>query len=110
MALTRSVAQIFTGDRQVDDSARFVGTLARSVNSVPFLDGRLVEDVSLSAGVETSVEHKLGRSVRGFFPVYTQESGGYVTIQRLAASTDAPLETHVRLKAQASCTVSLWVY
>lgn len=87
--------------RASNDLERF----ARQLQQVPFLDGRLLEDVSLAAGASTVVNHGLGRPPQGW--LVTKFSGaGASDYPRQEASTTNTLTLTVTNAAVAS----LWVF
>lgn len=69
----------------------------------PLLQGRLIEDVSLSTA-ETLVPHKLGQAYRGW--IITNISASATVYESSTALTGSFLA----LKASGSCTASLWVF
>lgn len=71
--------------------------------AIPWMSGVLLEGVSLTSGANT-IEHKLGREIRGWFVVRIQ-----------AATATYPVETasdsaNLSLTIGANATVSLWVF
>lgn len=101
MANPRSFRQINTQDRELqliqDNVERAV---AEAINS-PLLNGRLVADVALNAGL-TKWEHKLARTPRGYLVVDKNNTALIYT----AAKDDKFLT----LNASVACTVTLWVF
>lgn len=75
------------------------------LNSRPFLDGRLVEDVDLTTS-QTKVAHGLGRIPKGWVVV---DKTGNVDVWRDTTGT-SQRKTFLYLKADAAVTVSLWVF
>jgi hypothetical protein len=73
------------------------------LGNIPILQGRLIEDVSLSTA-ETLVPHKLGSAYRGW--VITNINAD-ATVH---VSSETLSERYLALTASASCIVSLWVF
>jgi hypothetical protein len=71
----------------------------------PWLDGNLLEGVSLEAGTTTQVPHKLGRSYRGWWICGGTSNADY---PGEGASDDANL--FLALTVVGAQTVSVWVY
>ena len=74
----------------------------QQIVNIPIISGVLLEDISLTTG-SNSVEHKLGRKLRGWWVV---DKNANVTIYRSAAKEDKILT----LTASGSVTVSIWVF
>lgn len=69
----------------------------------PLLQGRLIEDVTLSTS-PVLVAHKLGRAYRGWFLV---DNNANTTVYNSVTDLE---ESFLELVASGSCTVSLWVF
>ena len=76
----------------------------RVLDGCPLLEGRLIENVALTAAVETKVEHKLGRLPEGWIVVDRRSVSG--DIIRTSESTTLFLN----LTSTADQIVSLWVF
>ncbi len=93
---------------QFEDSAvaRFQDNVEDAVDQItrkPIIDGVLVENISLAAGVDNAVSHKLGRK-----PVMWIEARkfGNATIWEIENTATATL---LVLRSSANVTLSLWV-
>ena len=69
----------------------------------PLLDGRLIEDVSLTTS-ETSIEHKLDRDYRGWLIVNKNAA------QDVYVSSTTLKSRFLKLTAGGAVTVSIWVF
>lgn len=81
--------------------------LIDQLNRLPILDGRLLEDITLVAGVPQAIPHKLGRAFRGWFPTRLAYPGATSVVQEASSSTPS---TTLRLQCATACTLSLWVF
>lgn len=81
---------------------RDVKTAVDKLSAIDILDGRLLEDISLTTSARR-VHHNLGRPVRGFWVVWT------VGDTRVWVDGDNT-STFIELRANASSTVNLWVF
>lgn len=73
---------------------------------LPILDGQLIEDVSLTFGSTTAVNHGLSRAIRGWFVVKTNNS---VDVWAEDANQTLPIRQLV-LSTSADATITLWVF
>ena len=73
---------------------------------LPILDGQLIESIDLTSASVVSVNHGLGREIRGWFVV---KQGASATIWAVEANQTLPLRQLV-LSTSADVTVSLWVF
>lgn len=69
------------------------------------IDGRLIEDVSLSSG-DNTIEHKLGRTLRGW--IVTRLSAAVDIYDK--QSTNNLTDLNLVLNSSGTATVSLWVF
>ena len=75
----------------------------KQLTRVPFLDGNLIQDVSVSTTAK-EVPHGLGREPIGYFVVKADSS-----VNVFDTTSTTPKVT-IKLTASASATVSLWVF
>lgn len=80
-----------------------VKDFARQLERNPLLGGHLLEGITLNAAANTTINHKLGKQIRGWVPV--DHDTAAATIYRVSWSA-----TELVLFASAACTVSLWVF
>jgi hypothetical protein len=73
------------------------------LNKIPFLNGILLQNISLATGVN-SVPHKLQRKYQGWF--FTKKSSA-ATVYQTSSSDDVQFLT---LTASASVDVDIWVF
>lgn len=71
----------------------------------PLLDGRLIESVALTSSA-TRLEHKLGRTPRGYLIV---KQDAAATVHDSIASETSP-DLFLPLIASANVTVSIWIF
>ena len=93
-------------DFQVSQLQQNVAEYVHQLRDNPRLSGLLVEDVVLTSGQTTTVNHGLGRKIRGFEVVYTNAQ---VDVWAIDANQLTPLRTLV-LSTSANATISLWVF
>lgn len=72
----------------------------------PLLDGLLIDDITLTSGSTTVVNHGLGRKVRGYIVV---KSNANVTVYIVEANQVAP-EAQLVLSTTVTATISLYVF
>lgn len=74
-------------------------------DNTPIADGVLLEDIVLTGGTTTTVEHTLGREYRGFIRVRSTVAGS-------AIGDVTRVDTHISLSLDVAVTqtVSLWVF
>jgi len=94
--------------RPLADVQRSQLGLVGELNAIPVLDGRLVEGVTLAAGVTKDVVHGLGRTLRGWIIVRVGYSGATAVVQEAAGNPDEAL--YLRLSCAQDVTLSLWVF
>lgn len=105
-----AVPQTFDGFFTKDIATnRFQSSLKASVESfldVPFLNGALIEDVSVNVGVTTDVPHTLNRAYRGWLLV---DNNASVIVHRDSSSTADP-QKFLPLTASSAATITVWVF
>ena len=72
---------------------------------LPFLNGALLEDVVLTSGAFTAVNHRLGRPWSGYV-VFARNANAVLWHQAPAADANI----FVYLQPSANVTVDLWVF
>jgi hypothetical protein len=100
---------IQTGEAVLDRIQDTVdGWIFRLGDDVPILNGRLIEDQSLSgSSADNLIEHKLNRSYRGYIVV---KNTGNAAIYDDTANNGDDDEKYINLKTTTAQTVSLWVF
>jgi hypothetical protein len=73
---------------------------------LPILDGQLVENISLTSGSTTAINHGLSRAIRGWFVVKQNASA---IIWAVDANQTLPIRQLV-LSTSANVTINLWVF
>lgn len=96
-ALEEVVRVINTMQSNIENS---VGSVIRA----ELLNGRLIENVNLTAAVATSIEHKLDRNYRGWYIVKQNTNAN---VWQIATESEAKF---LQLQTSASCMVSIWVF
>lgn len=84
-----------------------LSALASDLNAVPILNGRLLEDIELQAGVPLAIPHGLGRAFRGWFTTRLAFPGATAVVQEATTTTPS---TTLRLQCAQACSLSLWVF
>jgi hypothetical protein len=74
----------------------------RSLDRVPLLDGRLIENIELTT-TERKIPHNLGRKPKGYLIVDTNAAA---TVHRSSESDDR----YLPLTSSATVTVKIWVF
>ena len=93
-------------DFQVSQLQQNVAEYVHQLRDNPRLSGLLVEGVVLTFGQTTTVNHGLGRKIRGFEIVYKNNS---VEVWAEDLNQEYPLRQLV-LSTSADATISLWVF
>lgn len=91
------------GEFKLDQMQKNVVGAINNINQVPFLNGNLLKDVSVSAS-QVSIEHKLKRDYQGFF-ITKINANANVWI-----SSDSEANLFIKLTASGNCTVDIWVF
>ena len=98
--------KINTGDSNLqriqDNIEKVLNPLARKEIS----DGLLIEDVAIVSGTMKSIDHGLGRKLRGWFAVRVSANA---VIWDNQSTNLFPTRT-LNLQSSANVTVSLWVF
>lgn len=99
-------------DRAQNDEARSRSELARLLNAVPFLRGRLIS-VTLTAGTPLTVNH--GLSAKAAFMVARHNYNGVGTAASVAEAADVYQsglnpKTQMAVISGATCRLDLWFY
>lgn len=68
------------------------------------LDGRLIEDIELTTGQANLIDHRLGRSIRGYVVVKRDADA------RVWDSVPDRPATQIDLRSSANVTISIWVF
>lgn len=102
----------FFGNRAQDAQESGRSDIARTLNAIPFLKGRLIS-VKLAAATDLYLSHGLGAPAAFF--VIRQNYDGTATaaiVVESASSVQAKLDQNrqIGVVASAACTVDLWVY
>ena len=81
-----------------------VDSAIKRVLDAAIIDGLLLEGIELTNGQVTSIDHKLGRNLRGWLLV---DKNANANVWR--ANTDKP-GLKLNLNTSATVTVSIWVF
>lgn len=100
----------FTGNRQVNEPREDLRNLANQLNSVPFLNGKLVEDVTFIAGTARSVVHGLGRPPQGWMVLKSTTPGGTASYIPTLIEGDFPDNTSITLTVGGNATLNIWFF
>ncbi len=92
-------------DRTLMDAQQSLVDIARALNAIPLLDGRLIDNAIVTAAA-FDVDHGLGRAFRGYIIVRC-----YGTAFALAEAIPQPDPTRtIRLASTADSVGALWVF
>jgi len=83
-----------------------VSEYLKQITNNPRINGLLIENIDLVFGQTTTVNHGLGRAIRGFEIVYKNNS---VDIWAEDSNQSLPTKT-ITLSTSADATINLWVY
>ena len=78
----------------------------RDVEACDLIEGRLITEISLASG-DNDVEHKLGRTIRGFIITRFREAHANVYEK---ISTNNNLDRILKLNSSGATTVDIWVF
>lgn len=98
-----SIPLLQLGDFKLEQMQKNVVGAINNMNKVPFLNGNLLQNVSLSTS-ETKIPHKLSRDYQGFIITNINANAN-----AWVSSTDGKSQT-INLTASASCVVDIWVF
>ena len=95
---------------------RFLQALQANVEKIltplsrtPYFDGVLLENITVTAGGVTNVEHKLGRKVRGYFITSKSTTASIVDYLNNTAF-DSQRDLYLSLSTTADCVVNIWIF
>lgn len=91
---------------EVSDLQDACAVVFRDIVSKEVLDGRLIENIAITTGTEKTINHGLGRAIRGW--IVTRTSAG-ATVWDSQSNNTTPRATLV-LNASANVTISIWVF
>lgn len=100
-----SLQKIKFADKNLVRLQTNVDKATRPALQVPFLDGVLIENVSLGSSAPTNVQHGLGRAIVGWLVV---DKTSAAEVYR-APQGSLPISM-LPLQASASTTVAVWVF
>lgn len=73
----------------------------------PWQEGRTIS-IDFSTGLDQTVPHKLGSTVKGFVPC--DLTGAAAKVYRSTPTDAKQAKTHVRFVADVACKFTAWVY
>lgn len=91
-------------DRVINAIQDNVETALRPILKNPLLDGRLIEGIDITVGEACTVEHGLGRNLRGWFVVSPNASSNV-----WETASALPTKTLI-LNASANVRISVWIF
>ena len=98
--------RVYTQDRVLESMQDSVQRSLSPLTRIPFLNGRLIEDISMTAATTNEIAHGLGRAYRGWFVVDIDAAS---TVHRDTSSTSSTTE-FLPLQASATSTMTIWVF
>lgn len=104
-----SLAQFFSlrvPDPRIMQVLERIKVIFASIFVKEILDGQIIANVDLTAGVSVSVPHKLGRIYNGYIVIKQNAHG--TTYDDAAANIDN--KSYIYIRASANMTVDLWVF
>lgn len=102
--MLKSMKKLQSPDRVMNTIQDNVETALRPLLTNPLLDGTLIENVSIPTGSPKTIEHGLGRAVRGWYVVSPQANA-------VVWETPSALPTKTLiLNSSANVDCKLWVY
>lgn len=93
---------VFSDDPNLSLFQQSVNDQFSQVSKIPFINGNMLTDIELTAGVENNIEHKLGRTAVGYF---VSANGADSTIWQTSFTDKV-----IVLFCSAGTTVNLWVF
>lgn len=91
------------GEFKLDQMQKNVVGAINNINQIPFLNGNLLKNITLSAS-EKSVEHKLNKEYAGFFITNINANAN------VWVSSVSEKGSFIKLTASGTCTVDIWVF
>lgn len=96
-----------TTDRQVNTLQQNARALTMAVTSLPWANGTVSGPVTFTAGQTLTLDHGLGRAVRGYLVIDCYD--GYATFKRVPQTPLLDSKT-VQLQSENACTATFWWY
>lgn len=78
-------------------------SILNPIIAIPFLSGLQIDNIILVANTPLVINHKLGRTPQGWFPVDNIAATPVFRTQSFNSST-------ITLEATANTTISIWIY
>lgn len=103
MALSR-FKRVRSSNQEIADLSDSVGDFADQVVRIPYLNGVILKDVSLTTGVDNLIGHTLNRAYQGW--ILTAKSANANVWQE---ESDLP-DRLLNLRSSANVTISLLVF
>jgi len=102
--------RVAPGDRERSTLERGIERLQGFLRLVPFLNGNLVTGIVFAAGVAKTIDHGLGRPVRGYIVVrnYGTNVANFVGEQPLAQPSDPSKQ--INLITTLASTMDVWFF
>lgn len=104
--MANKIAQVQSADREFNQYQSNVSSAMNPILNNPLSYGSILQDLTLSVGTNV-VNHKLGRSLQGWFPVRYQGSWAQIYDEQ---NTNATPQTTLILVSSAEVTVNLYVF
>jgi len=104
--MLRSLKKMNTSNPELNKVQDNIAEVITNLTSNPILSGVLVENIVLTFGSTTTVNHGLGRKVRGW--IITAKNNA-VDVYALDANQVYPTKQLI-LSTSATATISLWVF
>lgn len=78
----------------------------KRIQRVPYLDGVMLKDVALTAGINNEIEHGLGRPFEGIDVTINSSN---CTVWQDQGANKTP-STVIHIQCSSNTTVNLWIY
>jgi hypothetical protein len=94
--------QIVSGDQTIQQLQDALNDQFNQLALIPFINGRLIEGQTLSAGANT-INHKLGRAIKGYF---------LTSCSSPTTISNGPLgdTSNFVINSSGATTASIWVF
>lgn len=92
----------------IEQTQRVLEDRLKPVSDCPLISGRLIENIALPAAAATTIEHKLGRTPRGWIVTDSRDASNPTLFLERFAWDDKTLVLYNDMAGDR--TISLWVF
>lgn len=104
--MLKKIKKVFSEDREVNQLQENIEQVITPIIDKQILDGIIIKSISLIAGQDNPISHKLSRPLRGWVIVRKREQSDIWDTQ----DTNTQKSRTLNLQCSTNVTVDLWVF